>query len=520
MDLRKGEKYMPKILDSSSVSWSAIDLILHDGLKAYKPRNSKILSIQSQIHNKNKTGSIAVFRSKNAMSNASGFIITSKEALRDNALQLTHWTPNTYAFLSYDGQRKHIKGHTEANLNQINTFVADIDFKNAEDRDANLENVKDAIVIGGHILPTLILKTDKGYQVYYVLEKPAFLSKHKNGTIPVLTAARKIAENIKRSIQDKILATDVGCNNFGIFRIPREDNIIFFEPDLTCSFAGLLTWSQNYSKKTKNVKKLNLRVVSDQDRYRKQCDQAWFKIMLGKRNIVPGQGLGRHNTILTLALACYSSGKTEAETFDLLDEFNSALKVPLDFRDMQRCVLDAFSGNYKGAAKIYIDELIDTWGSYAEKRIVRQESQVKWYKYAKKRSERTYSHKHEWLQDVIDLVNRIGTGKDNVEISTRKIREELNISAASLNRVLKQAIKSNKLVIKKGKGRRPSKLATLAMALKALFKKNKQLKDQWLKYLKQHLELENIAFTEELSVFDMIRNGLDTDVGKRRLSTE
>ncbi|ARW20825.1 hypothetical protein S100892_02290 (plasmid) [Pediococcus pentosaceus] len=35
---------MPKILDSSSVSWSAIDLILHDGLKAYKPRNSKILS--------------------------------------------------------------------------------------------------------------------------------------------------------------------------------------------------------------------------------------------------------------------------------------------------------------------------------------------------------------------------------------------------------------------------------------------------------------------------------------------
>lgn len=511
---------MPKILDSSTKSWFAMDLILHKGLKEFKPKNSKVLSINTKLHNENKTGSIAVFRSKNAMRNACGFVISSKEALRENASQLTHWTPNIYSYLGYDEKRKHVKGHVEDNLNQINTFVVDIDFKNVEERDQNLEQVKDGIVLGGHILPTLILKSDKGYQVYYILDQPAFLAKHKNGKIPVLTAARKIAENIKRSIQAKLLATDVGCNNFGIFRIPREDNIIFFEPDLTCSFAGLLTWSQDYSKKVSADRKLNLSVISDQKGFRKQCDQAWFKIMLSKRNIMPGQGLGRHNTILTLALACYSSGKSEAETFDLLDEFNSSLKEPLDFRDMERCVRDAFSGNYKGATKFYIDELIDTWGTHAEKRIVRQESQVKWYKYAKKRSERTYSHKHEWLQDVIALINRIGYGEDSVEISTRKIREELNISAASLNRVLKQAVETNKLVIKKGRGNRPSKLATLTMALKALFKKNRKLKAQWINYLKQHLELEETAFIEELSVFDNIMSNLETDVGKRRLSTE
>jgi hypothetical protein len=238
--------------------------------------------------------------------------------------------------------------------------------------------------------------------------------------------------------------------------------------------------------------------------------------MLGKRKIMPGQGLGRHNTILTLALACYSSGKTEAETFDLLDEFNSSLEAPLELRDMQRCVRDAFSGNYKGAAKIYIDELIDTWATYAEKRIVKQESQVKWYKYAKSRSERIYSHKNEWLQDIIDLINRIGIDKDSVEISTRRIREELNISAASLNRVLKQAVKSNKLVIKKGRGNKPSKLATLSMALKALFDKNQQLKDQWISYLKQHLGLETTKFIEELSVFNPLVEGYDEDIGRWR----
>lgn len=510
---------MPRILNSSSTAWSAINLVLHSGLKEFKPRNSRVLSINTTLHNKDKTGSIAVFRSKDAMSNACGFVITSKEALRENGNQLTHWTPNIYSYLGYDEKRKHIKGHIETNLNQINTFVVDIDFKNAVERDHNLENLKSSIVLGDRILPTLILKTDKGYQVYYILDKPAFLAKHKNGTIPVLTAARKIAENIKRNIQDKLIATDVGCNNFGIFRIPREDNIMFFEPDLTSSFATLLTWSQEYSKQVNADRKLKLKVVSSQGSqgvYRKQCDQAWFKIMLGKRKIMPGQGLGRHNTILTLALACYSSGKTEDETFDLLDEFNSSLEAPLELRDMQRCVRDAFSGNYKGAAKIYIDELIDTWATYAEKRIVKQESQVKWYKYAKSRSERIYSHKNEWLQDIIDLINRIGIDKDSVEISTRRIREELNISAASLNRVLKQAVKSNKLVIKKGRGNKPSKLATLSMALKALFDKNQQLKDQWISYLKQHLGLETTKFIEELSVFNPLVEGYDEDIGRWR----
>ena len=161
---------MPRILNSSSTAWSAINLVLHSGLKEFKPRNSRVLSINTTLHNKDKTGSIAV-----------------------------------YSYLGYDEKRKHIKGHIETNLNQINTFVVDIDFKNAVERDHNLENLKSSIVLGDRILPTLILKTDKGYQVYYILDKPAFLAKHKNGTIPVLTAARKIAENIKRNIQDKLM---------------------------------------------------------------------------------------------------------------------------------------------------------------------------------------------------------------------------------------------------------------------------------------------------------------------------
>ncbi|MBF7105303.1 plasmid replication protein, partial [Pediococcus pentosaceus] len=66
-----------------------------------------------------------------------------------------------------------MKGHSERNLSQINAFVVDIDFKDALDRDRNLNLVNSSIVLDDHILPTLALKTDKGYQIYYILDRPA-----------------------------------------------------------------------------------------------------------------------------------------------------------------------------------------------------------------------------------------------------------------------------------------------------------------------------------------------------------
>lgn len=510
--------------DSNCKSWAAINLILHNGLKKYKPKNSKLIQLNKDVHNTNKTGSIAVFRNKLAMSRDMGFVVTSEEGLLENIESLTHWTPNIYNWLGYDRNRKHIRGHAERNLSQINTFVVDIDLKNAHDRDQNLKLVTDSIVLDDHILPTLVLKTDKGYQVYYILERPAFLAKHKNGSMPVLSASRKIADNIKHVIKAKMPAVDVGCNSFGIFRIPREDNIIFFEPDLVYPFAGFLAWSQEISQKNHQKQKTALKVVHNNNQvgYRKQTDQAWFKIMLTKRNIMPGQGLGRHNTILTLALACYSSGKSQADTYDLLDEFNSYLKNPIDVRDMDRCVRDAFSGNYKGAAKLYIDELIDTWGTSAEKRIVRQESQVQWYKYAKKRSERKYSHVDEWLEDLINLIKQKSSGKDNVSLSTRAIRDTLNISAASLNRVIQRAIRTNKLVVKKGKGRQASQLATLAMALSALVSEKKKTKAQWINYIQERLSIKPRLFVQLQNLFDsdnLEEIRIDSDVGSSGFNT-
>ncbi|MEG7762943.1 plasmid replication protein, partial [Listeria monocytogenes] len=85
-----------------------------------------------------------------------GFIVTSQEALIAEADRISHWTPNTYRVGTYsDRNRKYIKGHEEKNLQQINTFVIDIDTQKVD--------VAKMITASMRVLnqtPTFILKTD------------------------------------------------------------------------------------------------------------------------------------------------------------------------------------------------------------------------------------------------------------------------------------------------------------------------------------------------------------------------
>ncbi|WP_157455704.1 hypothetical protein [Carnobacterium maltaromaticum] len=110
------------------IEWAkeARELILNGGMKRYKERNSKILSMTHK-EDKNKKGSIFAFRSKEAMQESRGIVLTSLEGLDENP-NLTHWTPNIYGWGGYaDAGRNYVKGHFEKNLNQINCFVVDID---------------------------------------------------------------------------------------------------------------------------------------------------------------------------------------------------------------------------------------------------------------------------------------------------------------------------------------------------------------------------------------------------------
>ncbi|WP_191975710.1 primase C-terminal domain-containing protein, partial [Fructilactobacillus florum] len=348
------------------------------------------------------------------------------------------------------------------------------------------------------------------YHVVYVLNEPAFVSK-KGSRYPVLEVSKMISNNIKASIKNELGQVDVGCNNFGIFRIPRQDNVIYFQSEMTVKFSELLNWS----KKFYQVHKPKLQVIkSNKTTYGKQVDQPWFDWLLHKTDIKPGMGIGRHNTVLTLALACYSSRMNENDCYDLLDQFNTNLKVSLNQRDVDRCIRDAYSGIYKGASSIYINELIETWASTSEQTKLKQVKSNSWYKFAKKREDRKYSHKSEWKQDLITFFNKVATNNENVVISTRKIQQNLGISPSSLSRALKSLKKENKLIIKDTGFNKKKAYTTLYTLVRQLQNKKEQYRIDVLKDITEENINELSQLEQQLkSLKQENKNTIIVDIG-------
>ncbi|WP_262341567.1 hypothetical protein [Lactiplantibacillus plantarum] len=97
---------------------------------------------------------------------------------------------------------------------------------------------------------------------------------------------------------------------------------------------------------------------------------------------------------------------SQAQCFDILDEFNSNLNHPLATQHVQKVINDAYSGQFHAASREYVNALLETWVPDADRRVYLQRSQTTWYKYAKPRSERVNSHVHEWQADLMAYFNQ------------------------------------------------------------------------------------------------------------------
>lgn len=229
----------------------AINLILHNGVRKYKHQNSNaaLVSIAAQekfekkILNgkKNKKGSIFITRKKEDLSakfGTRGVVLTSEEAVLDHVGQASHWTPNVYNFGTYSENRlRTIVGHTEKNLQQINCFVIDIDSKSFP-----MTAINDVALNAGFGVPTMILQTTKGYQVYYVLDQAVYVTNKKNYI--AIKSAKRISQNLREMFAESLPQVDLTCNHFGFFRMPSEENMIMFFEENLYSFKELQEWSK------------------------------------------------------------------------------------------------------------------------------------------------------------------------------------------------------------------------------------------------------------------------------------
>ncbi|MDZ5760621.1 primase C-terminal domain-containing protein [Carnobacterium maltaromaticum] len=471
------------------VEWAteARELILNGGMKRYKERNSKILSMTHK-EDKNKKGSIFAFRSKEAMQESRGIVLTSLEGLDENP-NLTHWTPNIYGWGGYaDAGRNYVKGHFEKNLNQINCFVVDIDCSEDKKLSTN-EVVLESLNTDLGLLPTLILETPAGYHVYYVLDHASYVSSRNN--YKSLNVAKAISISIRLAFEERLGSMiDVTCNHFGIFRVPNKENIVHFEQNFTYKFETLMNWSIKYQEKRLIERKSKFTVVKPElkkIKYR-QVDSMWYKALIQAESVDCGQGTdsGRDNTIFTLALANFSSGVQFQDCLNELDQFNSQLTNPLAHRIVEQKIISAYSGDYQGASSQFIDLLVNKWVKSDQLQSLKKQNTGRvdrslWVKHAKKREDRQRSHYHEWREDFLNYIHsKTSYNNPTLEITTTEIVQALGIPLSTLKDLMKQLRTEGELFVKTTRGRYGKTfLTTKSLMMQLIIRTKKEQLDKF-----------------------------------------
>lgn len=474
-------------------------LILKDGLRNYKFRNSHLKPVSSV--EEGKRGAIFTYRSKAHMIKARGLVLTSMEAIKENQDGFTHWTPNVYRFGSYSDSRRQItRGHAEENLRQINTFVIDFDLS-SDDVMTSGDILTAALDLG--FMPTLILKSDKGYQAYFVLSEPAYVTAHSQ--FKVVKVAKAISQNL-RSYFSQTLPVDMTCNHFGICRIPRTDNIEFFDEEYTYSFQEWLNWSMKQSDLPFPSKKPNLTVISGTEGV-KQTDEPWYKMLMNESNIKGTKDLmGRNSVLFTLALANFSSGVSQGDCEVVLNEFSLRLDEPVTTGELLKIIASAYSGKYEAASRDYIMLLCRAWVN-KDLKSADLFTKQRWYKFKKKRADRKNSHLYEWKADVMAYLEEFYQSEDPFIQTTKKaLREALSIPERSLDRVLK-ALKADKKIfftIKSGRGG-GIRIASVKAIFLSLLQVKKDRQEAYVGYIAAFFE-ESLSLTRR--VIEGVKNDL------------
>lgn len=435
--------------------------ILKNSLRTYKYRNS---TIKPAGHiDSSRNGAIFAYRSKQLMNASRGIVITSEEAILENEQNLTHWTPNSYRYGTYaDDYRTVVKGHSEKNLSQINTFVVDIDTK---------ENHQGEIILAcldqvGY-MPTLVLESEHGYQVYFVLKTPGYVTKKSN--FKVIDVAKKISKTIRLQLAKQLKGIDLGCNHFGIARFPHDKNVVFQELNYQYSFSEWIQWSMKMESNQKTQEELERKVVIFPEKKEiRQVDEPWFDMLLHKANIIGGQGrLGRNNVIFTLSLAYYSSGYALETCEYNMFEFNERLQEPLAATELEKIIRSAYSGSYQAASREFIIELCQQWVAPTLKSKDLFIQRRGWWKFKKPREQRKYSHKKEWKEDLLAyLSEKSKISKPYLAISKKDLVSELEMPKRTLDKVLQELKSDNEIFYQVKSGRNGG---LVIASVKALF---------------------------------------------------
>ncbi|WP_204201117.1 primase C-terminal domain-containing protein [Mammaliicoccus sciuri] len=472
------------------------DFIMHGSIEKYKYNHSKYSKLERNNWKATRpanyrSGRVAVTNSKEMMKAGKGHVVSSEETLVNGAENYTHWTPNPYHSLTRDEKTNKLGKRDKENVKQINTLAVDID-KNYDFTElifklamwSNTNNTSE-------FMPNLIVETPRGWHLYFVLDNPFYPSKTNK-------KALRVAESIHRSLIHSLekndnLPIDKNCVPIGFFRAPNSSNVKHFTNEYISSHK-LMQWSKKYSKEN-NLDFNGLNSLPGVVNSDKTPD--WVYYLMNEADITSfGYGVGRNNTVFTLALYYKSIGESEETTYELLESLNSRFSKSLSINEFRRTIRSAFKGKYKGASRFHVENLLE---AYSNGEVMYNNSFVAvngFYKHAKPREERQRSHYYERLGDLQEyLEERTDIDKVFMKGSTTAMSKELGMARSVLDKVTKKAIKEGLLVkYTKGKGR----YAETFIALKKVFIQRvfgmvKSIKEQKAGFSKALRSLLNVS---------------------------
>ena len=291
--------------------------------------------------------------------------------------------------------------------------------------------------------PNVILSTPRGYQGFFVLETPFFINRNKD--YKSLRVAERLTGNVIRTLK-KYVPVDSNCVPFGFYRIPQDNNVVYFN-DKPVNTRKLLNWSREIEL---TEKKAAFHVIYSKKKSAfNHVSSDWYNALIRSTDIESGfHSSSRNNALLTLAIANFSSGRSFEEAYDELDVFNSNLENPLSKKEFERTLKSAYSGKYKGPKRSYVEGLLELWTDGK----VKFQGREGWYKFKKKREERVRSHYEERESDILAYLEA-HTSPDNpfLEGSLAVLSERFGMALSTLKEVLKRSTKLIKRTVGRGR---------------------------------------------------------------------
>lgn len=288
----------------------------------------------------------------------------------------------------------------EENVDYLNALVVDVDDCNCIV--ALWERINES---GIPVLPALINKTDKGFHVFYVLDKALKAKKHN----------RSRYKRTLRGLIHKLGGDSAASSVVNYYRIPK--NIDYINESNVCKFEELERWISAQYTNTEG------RFIVPGSSYIKVLESESLNHLLAN-----GSESHRNWTAWAIAKCCAYDGLSEDEALEVLQKFNQALKSnpkgALKTHELMSKIKSAYSKNDGRLPLAFLYEMTG----------IRITLSTKWVKHKKERSDRQLVHGHERLGDLLETLKDMS---GVYEGSQKSLAELLNAPLRSIKKLIK-----------------------------------------------------------------------------------